>query len=264
MTDVAREIRVEPTVLVEKVEKPVIVKETILPQEKIEVQPFIHREREQLEVHQVVQPLHERDIAATSVRHATLPAEMRAEIRESDTAFQTTYREATTRHIPEVRTEAVQREFVNRPAIVEERVHKKIVEEIQPVLYKETVTPVIIEETQPIFEKIVEAPRIVEEMRPMVDLGTRYASEVPTTHMSNLSLGGQHFPHKETTITKESWIEPGTSHMRDGLPLAGQPQMSSTLPLGGQPLKETTITQDTFVEPARATSHPHTHTKRII
>jgi hypothetical protein len=239
--EVAREVHIAPTVLVEKVEKPVIVKETILPREKIEVQPVIHREREQLEVHEVVQPLHERDVAATSVRHATLPAEMRAEIRESDTAFQTSYREASTRHLSEVHTEAVQREVVNRPAIVEEHVHKRIVEEIQPVLYRETVTPVLIEETRPIYEKIVEAPRITEETRQMVDLGTRY-TDVPTAQLGGLSLGEQ--------------------------PYYTGGQYQSHIPYSGQPLiKETTITRETFVEPARTTSHPHashTETKRIV
>jgi len=233
-SEVAREIRVAPTVVVEKVERPTIVKETILPQEKIEVQPVIHREREQLEVHEVVQPFKERDIAPTVVRQATLPAEMRAEVRESDTAFQTSYREASTRYVPEVHTEAVRREFVNKPAIVEEHVHKKIVEEIQPVLYKETITPVIIQETQPIYEKVIETPRIVEEMRSVVDLGTRYA-EAPVNQMNNLSLGGQ-------------------------------PQTNLQMPRSNLPMphKEVTITQETYVEPARATAHPHTQTKRII
>lgn len=207
---ISREVHIAPTVFVEKVEKPVIVKETILPEEKIEIQPIIHREREQLEVHEVVQPLHERDIAPTLVRHETLPAQVKAEFRESDASFQTSYREATTRHIPEVHTEATRREFLNRPAIVEEHIQRKIVEEIQPVLYKETIAPVLIEETQPIYEKIVEAPIIIEETRQVVDLGTKYHSEgYPVSQMGNLSLGGhQPMLHKETTITKETFLEP--------------------------------------------------------
>jgi len=216
--EVSRAIHVEPTVLLEKRERPVVVKETILPQEKIEVQPVIHREREQLEVHEVFQPLRERDVAPTSVRHATLPAQVRAEVRESDAAFQTTYREASSRHIPEVHTQAVQREFVNRAPIVEEHVHRRIVEEVQPVLYKETIAPVVIEETQPIYEKIVEAPRIFEEVKPMVDLGTRYtqvpssslgyhSTQVPISQMENLTIGGQPMV-RETVITKETFGEP--------------------------------------------------------
>jgi hypothetical protein len=314
--ETSREILIEPTVLVEKVEKPTIVKETIVPLEKIEVQPVIHREREQLEVREVVQPLRERDVAATHVRHATLPAEVRAEVRESDSAFQTSYREATTRHIPEVHTEAVQREVVNRAPIVEEHVHKKIVEEVQPVLYRETVTPVLIEETKPIYEKYVEMPRIVEEIKPMVDLGTRY-TELPTAQMSNLSISGETyqtglpyatqtyqtgglpyathtyqtggFSHgqpvqREVTVTKEVYVEPvphhlhGTTHHPESehhhayLPetfhhhthLPETHQHGTTYTTGSQLPKETIITQETYVEPARATSQPYTESKRIV
>jgi len=205
----AQEIRSAPTVLHEKLEKPTIVRETILPQEKIEVQPIIHREREQLEVHEVVQPMHERDIAPTNVRYATLPAQMKADVRESDVNFQSQYRAATTRYVPEVATRDIQREFVNKAPILEEHVSKKIIEEVQPVLYRETVAPTLIEETQPIYEKIVETPTIFEETRQTVELGTKVLSE-PFTGVSNVSTGisnlGLREPsvlHKETIITKE-------------------------------------------------------------
>jgi hypothetical protein len=177
---------VSPTVVTEHVEKPVIIKEKVLPQEKIEVQPIIHREREQLEVHEVIQPMHEKDIAPTLVKHATLPAQVRPDIRESDTQFQSMYKEATTRYVPEIQTQPVAREFFNKAPIVEEHISKKIVEEVQPVLYKETITPVLIEETQPIFERVVEAPTIVEEIRQPVDLGTKV--QPLSGQMENLSL----------------------------------------------------------------------------
>jgi len=205
----AQEIRSNPTVLHEKLEKPTIVRETIMPQEKYEVQPIIHREREQLEVHEVVQPMHERDIAPTNVRYATLPAQMKADVRESDVNFQSQYRAATTRYVPEVATRDIQREFVNKAPILEEHVSKKIIEEVQPVLYRETVAPTLIEETQPIYEKIVETPTIFEETRQTVELGTKVLSE-PFTGVSNVSTGisnlGLREPsvlHKETIITKE-------------------------------------------------------------
>jgi hypothetical protein len=180
---------VQPAIVTEHIEKPVIVKEKILPQEKIEVQPIIHREREQLEVHEVIQPMHEKDIAPTLVKHATLPAQVRPDIRESDAQFQSKYKEATTRYIPEIQTQPVAREFFNKAPIVEEHISKKIVEEVQPVLYKETVTPVLIEETQPIYERVVEAPTIFEEIRQPVDLGTKV--QPLTGQMENLTLNQQ-------------------------------------------------------------------------
>jgi len=163
-----------PTIMHEKVEKPVIVKERLFPQETVELQPVIHREREQLEVHEIVQPLHERDICPTTVKRANLPAQIRPDIRESDSQYQAKYKEATGRYVSEIKTEPIQREFVNKPAVVEEHISKKILEEIQPVLYKETVTPVIIQQTQPIYEKVIEAPVIIEEVRQAMEIGGNY------------------------------------------------------------------------------------------
>lgn len=208
----AQEIRSNPTVLHEKFEKPTIVRETIMPQEKYEVQPIIHREREQLEVHEVVQPMHERDIAPTNVRYATLPSQMKADVRESDANFQNQYRAATTRYVPDVETRETQREFVNRAPILEEHVSKKIVEEVQPVLYRDTIAPTLIEETQPIYEKIVETPTIFEETRQTVELGTKVlgVSNV-STGISNLGLREPSVLHKETIITKEIFGDPSQS-----------------------------------------------------
>jgi hypothetical protein len=175
-----------PNVTREHIDKPTIVRETILPQEKIEIQPVIHREREQLEVHEVVQPMHERDIGPTLVKHATLPAQVRPEVKEVDTQFQSLYREASSRYSSESHVEPTSREFYNKPAIIEEHISKKIIEEVQPVLYKETVTPVLIEETQPIYERIIETPTIVEEMRQPLELGTKM--QPLTGQMENLNL----------------------------------------------------------------------------
>jgi hypothetical protein len=184
------------------------VRETVFPQEKVEVQPVIHREREQLEVHEVVQPIHERDVGPTLVKHATLPAQVRPDVRETDTQFQSMYREASSRYASEVHTEPVAREFYSKPAIIEEHISKKIIEEVQPVLYKETVAPVLIEETQPIYERIVETPTIVEEMRQTVELGTKIqplTGQMENLNMRETSTLPQHPTgfQRETYVTKE-------------------------------------------------------------
>lgn len=194
-----------PSVTREHIDKPTIVRETVLPQEKIEVQPVIHREREQLEVHEVVQPMHERDINPTLVKHATLPAQTRPDVRETDTQFQNLYREASSKYSSESHTEPVMREFLNKPAIIEEHISKKIVEEVQPVLYKETVAPVLIEETQPIYERIVEAPTIVEEMRQTVELGTKI--QPLSSQMENLNIKElPAIPQQPTGFQRETYV----------------------------------------------------------
>lgn len=69
---------------------------------------------------------------------------------------------------------------VEKPAIIEETVHKRVIEEVQPglnaalffflftnlkVIYKETIQPHLVRETLPIYEKIVEPPTVIYETR---------------------------------------------------------------------------------------------------
>jgi len=160
---------IQPTITKEVVSKPTIVKETFLPQEKIEIQPVIHRERDQLEVHQVYQPLKEREIKPTQVINTTLADKVQATIVQDDSAF------IGQRSIPQYTATKefapLQTQTIEKPAIIEEHVKKTIVEEVQPVLYKETIVPTLVRETQPIYEKIVEAPILIKETLPMRDLG---------------------------------------------------------------------------------------------
>jgi hypothetical protein len=158
-----------PTTL-EKVEKPLVVKEKIFPTERTEIQPIIYRDREQMEVHQVVQPLTETDIAPTEIRRTELPA--------SNMSFkQPGVPPPPQREFSERIVAPLNATTVEKPAIVHEEVHKKVIEEVQPVLYKETLKPTVIEATKPIYEKIEEAPVYIEEVRPIKDLGTQYLQE---------------------------------------------------------------------------------------
>jgi hypothetical protein len=161
----------------EVVERPTVVKETILPEEKVVIQPVVHREREQMEVHEVVQPMKERDIMPTKVLHATLPSETVAERRENDSAFHNEYRQVTGKYVPSVEYAPKTVQTTERAPIVEEHVHKKIVEEVQPVLYKEVIQPTLIQETQPIYEKVIEPPVLSFDNRPVRELGVKHLEQ---------------------------------------------------------------------------------------
>jgi hypothetical protein len=216
----SQDTRLAPTVYLEKKERPMIVKEHIMPTEKVEIQPVIHREREQLEVHEVYQPIHERDIAPTLIKHDTLPAQIRPDWRESDRNFQEKYQAATHKYTPETWNQPVQREVVNRAPIIEEHISRKIIEEVQPVLYKETIRPVVLEETQPIYERVIEAPTMFEETRGAVDWGVKnlpvpkgfISAEAPNLSTTSAQMNEMHlhepYFHKETLVTKEVFIEP--------------------------------------------------------
>jgi hypothetical protein len=75
------EVRAAPTVI-ETIQKDVVVQERIHPVMKEEIQPVIYREREQLDVRQVTQMMHETQIQPTLVQQRELAAEVRAPIVE--------------------------------------------------------------------------------------------------------------------------------------------------------------------------------------
>jgi len=95
----------------------------------------------------------------------------------SDVEFQRQYRAAPIQS--QCVTAPTQTTMFERAPIVEETVHKKIIEEVQPVLYKEVIRPVVLQETQPIYETVHETPFLVTEERPMRDLGTHFLGAVP-------------------------------------------------------------------------------------
>jgi len=162
-------IHVHAPTVVEVLEKPVVVQETIIPTERTEVQPVIHRDIEQREVHKVLQPMREKDYAPTEIRSVQL----QPEILQSQVPLEYTTVRGGPTVFSETVTTPVFREQLERAPIVEETIHKTVIEEVQPVLYKEVVRPTVVEATRPIYETVYQAPVVVEEVRPVVDLGTR-------------------------------------------------------------------------------------------
>jgi len=162
----------ERDVNVETVTRNPILEEIIVPKEITEVQPVITREREITEVHEVLQPLVEKEILPMVVEEKELPQLDRGEIRESPESFTREYEELSGELRSTVEVGEVQREKVVKAPIVQEIIHKRIVEEIQPIIHKETIVPHIIRETLPIHEKIIEAPKLYREELEERDLGT--------------------------------------------------------------------------------------------
>jgi hypothetical protein len=149
-------------------EKPVVVQETIHPVEKIQVQPVIYREREQLEVHQVTQRLHQTHILSPKVERQILEPQY----TNSNTARQ------LSAELEEVRAQALARDDVEnveiveeeggitririiKKAIVQENQRRQIVEEVQPIIVRDTLSTQQREMSGvelPYFEKIVMVP----------------------------------------------------------------------------------------------------------
>jgi len=155
-------VRSEPTII-ETIQKDVVVHERIHPVQKEEIQPVIYREREQLDVKQVTQMLHETQIHPTIVHQRELPAERREAIVERAAPIAENYIAPTTT------TDATMRSQVVHAPIVNEVIRKTIIEEIQPVLERDIIQSTVIQNTQPIYEKYVDAPSVSRETRVVVE-----------------------------------------------------------------------------------------------
>jgi len=136
----------------ERVEKPPVIQERIKPVETEEIQPVIHRERELCEIREVLAagPT-ERQVRPEFVEERVLPPEYRQDVRLGGMPVREEYR-------PRVIVEPVEHKRVVCPAIIEEVVHKRVVEEVQPVLEREVVEPHLIKEKYDVYEKIFEPP----------------------------------------------------------------------------------------------------------
>jgi hypothetical protein len=66
---------------VELREKPAVVQEVIKPGVREEIQPVIHRDREQLELREEIQPIYERSVRPTIVEQRQLAPEIKPELR---------------------------------------------------------------------------------------------------------------------------------------------------------------------------------------
>lgn len=147
------------------VAQPAKVVEEIRPLERHTIQPVIHRQREQMEVRQIVQPIKEIDI------EPTLVAKVEGEDLNLGTRVvpSTLHPEREVGELAEIEDTTIQYDTEVRETIlpprVEETVHKKILEQIQPVIIKEVIQPTLVEETKNIYETVVERPVITHEIR---------------------------------------------------------------------------------------------------
>jgi len=145
-------------------EKPAIIEHFIKPVQTVEVQPIIHREREQLEVHRIVQPLEQQEVRpVASIREQTLPVQEMGIRKMPQGKFHQQYESSLEQAFTTEEKVTVIQE-VKKP-IIQETIRKVIIEEIQPVIHKQTIIPHIVRTTLPIHEKIIEAPIFVREVQ---------------------------------------------------------------------------------------------------
>jgi hypothetical protein len=133
---------------VECMEQKVI--EKLHKKETTRVQPIVHRDRYQVEVHQIVQPIIEKVVKAPMVElKAPVHEELGARVEEATFVASAPSAPATTTVLSgppapiQSRSEvvSVEQRHEELPPIIEETVHRKIIERITPLILKEVVLP---------------------------------------------------------------------------------------------------------------------------
>jgi len=148
------------------IEKPVAIHEEIRREMVEEIQPVINVEKLKTEVHQVTQPLFDKEVKAVSIENRTLATEVLPEVLIAGRGVNMANDVSTTKYLD---TTTV---VVEKPAQFHEVERRQIIEEIQPVIYKETVVPSVIQETKPVYQKIVEGPVYTQQTLPAQGVAT--------------------------------------------------------------------------------------------
>jgi len=190
-------------IAVDRKERVAIVEEIIKPIETHEIQPVILREREKLEVQEVVQPIYEKAELPITYHDRELPSEVRPEVRMSADEYLRKVKDWESGFKSVSRTEEVSLSRVEKPAIVKEVIKKQIIEEIQPVIHREIIEPHVWRETRPIYERIVESPTVVIEKRePIVRAPPTGALLTTTTTTEKKGLFANMLGKKETVVVE--------------------------------------------------------------
>jgi len=146
------------------IEKPAAIHEEIRREQIEEIQPIINVEKIKTEVHQVRQPLIDREVRAVGIQERMLPTEVLPQINQPNIGLPIASEVST------VNVLGMTNQVVEKPAIYMETQKTQIIEEIQPVLYREVVVPTLIKETKPIYQTIVEGTTYVQETLPVREM----------------------------------------------------------------------------------------------
>jgi len=161
-----------------------IIKETIMPVYREEVQPEILREREQTEFREVIETHHEKLTLPTQYHTRELVPDDRGEARESNEDAERKLREYR-ENLPRPSSVVVQGEAVRQEkgACVHEFVDKRILEEVQPIVYRDVIEPHVTHVVKPYYERIIQAPTLktsaVSSSKSYVEESTNVESQRP-------------------------------------------------------------------------------------
>jgi len=201
----------------------VLGSEKIHHRETVHKQDVITRDIEKTEVVQVQQPIHETQVNAVQHHEKILPT----------ANFERNYDKGVApQQVAQARLEVdKQTEVVEHAPVVQERVHKKIIEDIQPVVHRDVIQEHHVAVQQPIHEHIVEAPVVVQRVAAVIESGS---SGLAPTRVGTDSYQVTDIQSTGGRITSAPLGSAGTTQMNTGAPL-GTGALASGSPSGGLP-----------------------------
>jgi len=182
---------------------PSVIHERVHAVEDEEIQPIVHRDIEKTEIHLITEPRSEREVRPTVIQEGVLPAEYRPDVRMNRQEADERLRALETAQTSHLERAPAEHKVYEKAPIIEETIHRRIIEEVQPIIHKETVEPIVIRETRPIYEKVIEAPVITSVTREMERMSVK--TTAPEHHV--------HHHHHEAFLRGESQcVECNRSH----------------------------------------------------
>lgn len=178
------------------IEKPMAIHEEIRKELVEEIQPVINVEKMSTEVHQLTQPLFDKEIKPVTFENRLLDTQVLPTVQLPGRGFAAD-QEMSTVHIQEAAAVVLE-----KPALVREVDKLQIIEEIQPVLYKETIVPTLIQETKPVYQKIIVGTVYSHEVLPVRDLSSMRLG------MSELNLGKSPSSSRNNVSGMKTFDEP--------------------------------------------------------
>jgi len=148
---------------VERKEKAPVVEEHIIEETLEVVQPVVNLFKEQVELKEVTQDVYEKVVKPLTVEEKDLAAKY-LPLERAPGVEPPPFPE---RHDSTVVEPEHHQTLVKEPVMLE-TIHKKIIEEVQPVIHRETIVPTLIKETQQIYERILEPPVVTYEVKPAI------------------------------------------------------------------------------------------------
>lgn len=180
----------------EKIKEGKVVKEHIKEVEVHQVQPVIHREREQREIHHVVQP--EREVLVSPTEKVHVEKSINLGERHVESTLKSDHARGIAPRVESSKQVEVERQHQDMPTKVEEHVHKVVEEHIHPVVYREVLKPKVTQETQHMYETVKEKPIETYEVR-----------DIKGSNASSLGLAEREFLEK--TIRADTPIGTGVT-----------------------------------------------------